>query len=246
VTMAMNRLERPVRELARFWGIALRTPPVAVGLALLGLAIVIHIPTLNQPLLETQWFRQTTTAYPALLFHEQGIDLLRPQLPVFGPPFVLPIEFPLFQAAAAILMDLGVPADPAMRITALVCFLITAVLVWRLLVAIAGEAAGLAGLAAFLFSPLGLLISRMSLIEYMATAGALAFIFWGLRWHEIELLNDRKGKPLFRFSDSIRKKLDGKKIQKVHVSISHTAEYAVAFVVFETGRDEGEKPAERI
>ncbi len=68
----------------------------------------------------------------------------------------------------------------------------------------------------------------------------------GLLWHEIELLNDRKGKPLFRFSDSIRKKLDGKNIQKVHVSISHTAEYAVAFVVFETGRDEGEKPAERI
>ena len=24
----------------------------------------------------------------------------------------------------------------------------------------------------------------MSLIEYMATAGALAFVLWGLRWHE--------------------------------------------------------------
>jgi hypothetical protein len=184
VTIAGNRLDRPVAGLTRFWGIVSSTPPVAIGLALLGLAIVIHIPTLNQPLLETQGFRQTTTAYPALLFHQQGIDLLRPQLPVFGPPFVLPIEFPLFQAAAAIVMDLGVPADPAVRLTALVCFLITAVLVWRLLVAIAGEAAGLAGLAAFLFSPLGLLISRMSLIEYMATAGALAFILWGLRWHE--------------------------------------------------------------
>ena len=68
----------------------------------------------------------------------------------------------------------------------------------------------------------------------------------GIRWHEIELLNDRTGKPVFRFSESIRKQLDGKKIRKVHVSISHTAEYAVAFVVFETGRDEGEKPAERI
>jgi holo-[acyl-carrier protein] synthase len=55
----------------------------------------------------------------------------------------------------------------------------------------------------------------------------------GIRWHEIELLNDRKGKPVFRFSESIRKKLVGKKIRKVHVSISHTAEYAVALVVFE-------------
>lgn len=67
----------------------------------------------------------------------------------------------------------------------------------------------------------------------------------GIRWHEIELINDRSGKPVFRFSAGIRKKLEGKNIRKVHVSISHTAEYAVAFVVFEPGRDKSEKPAER-
>ena len=173
-----------MRRLPRFRDMASRTSPVAVGLGLLGLALVIHIPTLNQPLLETQSFRQTTTAYPALLFYEHGIDLFRPQVPVFGPPFVLPIEFPLFQAAASRVMYLGVSPDAAVRLTALICFLITAALVWRLLVALAGEAAGLAGLAAFLFSPLGLLISRMSLIEYMATAGGLAFVLWGLRWHQ--------------------------------------------------------------
>ena len=184
MTIARGGLERSRQELARFRLIASRIPPVAIGLALLGLAILIHIPTLSQPLLETQGFRQTTTAFPALLFHQEGIDLLRPQVPVFGPPFVLPIEFPLFQVAAAILMNLGVPADPAVRLTALACFLITALLVWRLLVKIAGEAAGLVGLAAFIFSPLGLLVSRMSLIEYLATAGGLAFVLWSLRWHE--------------------------------------------------------------
>jgi len=167
------------RRLTWFWDIASRTNPVAIGLGLLALAFVIHIPTLGQPLLETQSFRQTTTAYPALLFYEHGIDLFRPQVPVFGPPFVLPIEFPLFQAAASLVMHLGVSPDAAVRLTALVCFLITASLVWRLLVALAGEAAGLAGLVAFLFSPLGLIVSRMSLIEYMATAGGLAFILWG-------------------------------------------------------------------
>jgi hypothetical protein len=172
------------RRLTWFWSIAERTNPVAIGLGLIGLAFVIHIPTLNQPLLETQSFRQTTTAYPALLFYQHGIDLFHPQVPVFGPAFVLPIEFPLFQAAASLVMHLGVSPDAAVRLTALVCFLITASLVWRLLVALAGEAAGLAGLAAFLFSPLGLIVSRMSLIEYMATAGALAFVLWGLRWHE--------------------------------------------------------------
>jgi len=183
-----SRLDRSLsaagRRLTWFWSVAERSNPVAIGLGLLGLALVIHIPTLNQPLLETQSFRQTTTAYPALLFYQQGIDLFRPQVPVFGPPFSLPIEFPLFQAAASLVMHLGVSPDAAVRLTALVCFLLTALLVWRLLVALAGEAAGLAGLAALLFSPLGLLVSRMSLIEYMATTGSLAFVLWGLRWHE--------------------------------------------------------------
>jgi hypothetical protein len=171
-------------RLTSLWGTVSSVSPVAVGLGLIGLAFLIHIPTLNQPLLETQSFRQTTTSYPALLFFQQGINLFRPQVPVFGPPFLLPIEFPLFQAAASLVMHLGLAPDPAVRLTALVCFLITAALLWRLLVAIAGEAAGLAGLAAFLFSPLGLIVSRMSLIEYMATAGGLAFILCGLRWHE--------------------------------------------------------------
>jgi holo-[acyl-carrier protein] synthase len=55
----------------------------------------------------------------------------------------------------------------------------------------------------------------------------------GINWNEIELLNDRSGKPHFHLSDSIRKKLEKRKILKVHVSVTHTAEYAVAFVVFE-------------
>jgi holo-[acyl-carrier protein] synthase len=67
----------------------------------------------------------------------------------------------------------------------------------------------------------------------------------GIRWHEIELLNDRAGKPVFRFSESILKKLEDRKVRKVHVSISHTAEYAVAFVVFEPGEVGGAWQAER-
>lgn len=158
--------------------------PTAAGLSLVALSALVHLPTLDQPLLETQSFRQTHTAFNALIFHQNGIDLLRPQLPVFGPPFVLPIEFPIFQALASLVMGLGVAPDVAMRLTALVCFLTTGILVWRLLARVGGEAAGLAGLAAFLFSPLGLLVSRMSLIEYLATASSLAFVLASLEWHE--------------------------------------------------------------
>ena len=57
----------------------------------------------------------------------------------------------------------------------------------------------------------------------------------GIRWSEIELLNDRSGKPLFRLSEGIRKILQKRGVARVHVSVSHTVEYAVAFVLFETG-----------
>jgi hypothetical protein len=158
--------------------------PIPAGISLLFVCALIHLPTLDQPLLETQSFRQTHTAYNALIFYRDGIDLLHPKLPVFGPPFVFPIEFPIFQALASLVMSLGVAPDVAVRFTALVCFLATGALLWRLLARLAGEAAGLAGLAAFLFSPLGLLVSRMSLIEYLVTAASLAFVVWSLNWHE--------------------------------------------------------------
>ena len=55
----------------------------------------------------------------------------------------------------------------------------------------------------------------------------------GIHWNEIELLNDRSGKPHFHLSDGIKKELGKREIKKVHVSVTHAAEYAVAFVVFE-------------
>ncbi len=67
----------------------------------------------------------------------------------------------------------------------------------------------------------------------------------GIRWNEIELLNDRSGKPLFRLSEGIRKKLRKRSVVRAHVSISHTTEYAVAFVIFETGEEPPDGSTER-
>ena len=74
---------------------------------LLLLAVLIHLPTLGAPLLDRHPFRQTQTAFTARIFHEQGIDLLHPKLPILGAPWEVPFEFPLFQAVAAVVMDVG-------------------------------------------------------------------------------------------------------------------------------------------
>ena len=146
--------------------------------------VVFVSPTLDQPLLERHAFRQTQTAYTARIFHEDGIDLIHPKLPVFGEPFEAPFEFPLFQAAASLVMDAGVSDDMSMRTTALACFVITALLLFGLVRQVAGPVSGVAALFAFVMTPLSLSWARASLMEYMATAGAVGFTWATISWRE--------------------------------------------------------------
>lgn len=160
--------------------------PTSSRIAILALAValIVRIPSLDLPLIEWHGWRQTWTAYTALLFHEQGIDLLHPKLPIFGRPFEVPQEFPLVQAIAAIVMDLGVSADLAMRATHLGLFFLSAALLYGLMRRVAGAWPALATLVVFLFVPTNLLWSRASLVEYGATAGAIGFLWAGIVWRE--------------------------------------------------------------
>ncbi len=148
------------------------------------LAVAIHLPTLDQPLVDRHGFRQTQTAYTARIFRADGIDLLHPKLPVFGPPWEAPFEFPLYQASAAVVMDAGVPEDRALRSTALAWFTLSAVLLYLLVRRQTGWLGANVALFSFLFSPFGLLWSREALIEYLAVAACLLFALAGLRWRD--------------------------------------------------------------
>ncbi|HUG64667.1 MAG TPA: glycosyltransferase family 39 protein, partial [Gaiellaceae bacterium] len=129
-------------------------------------------------------FRQTQTAYTARIYHEQGIDLLHPKLPVLGEPFEVPFEFPLFQAAASIVMDAGVDDDRAMRTTGLACFLLTALLLFGLVRHVTGRVGAIAAVAAFVFTPFAFVWGRASLMEYLATAGGVGFAWATIVWRE--------------------------------------------------------------
>lgn len=154
-----------------------------VAAVILG-AIAVRISGLGLPIIEWHGWRQTWTAYTALLFHQQGIALFHPQLPIFGPPFEAPMEFPLFQALAALAMDAGVTPDLAMRLTGLATFVLAAYLLWVLARRYAGSIAALVSLVVFLFVPLNLLFGKASLPEYLAIVGAIAWLLFGLRWRE--------------------------------------------------------------
>ncbi|MCC7274912.1 MAG: glycosyltransferase family 39 protein [Alphaproteobacteria bacterium] len=58
------------------------------------------------PLLDQHAFRQTQTALTVYWYLQQGIDLLRPPLPLFGTAQpAIPFEFPLYQAIVAVMLD---------------------------------------------------------------------------------------------------------------------------------------------
>lgn len=140
------------------------------------------LPSLGQSLLETHAHRQTQTAYTAVLFARDGIDLLRPPLPILGPPGALPQEFPIAQALGALLIEAGVNADMAMRLVGLAGFLATAAMLVLLAHHVMGRFGTLVALAAFLFNAHAWVYGRTSLIEYIATAGSLGFLYFGIRW----------------------------------------------------------------
>jgi len=148
------------------------------------LAVLVRVPTLDQPLIEHHTWRQTQTAYTAVVYAEQGIDLLHPRLPVVGPPFEAPYEFPLFQAVAALLIDAGLPADMAGRLLGLISFALSAALVWLVGRMLLGPRVALVAVIAYTASPLSLMFGRQFLIEYMAVFAALAFVAAAIKWIE--------------------------------------------------------------
>lgn len=165
-------------------------PPVNRGyrwaLIMLAVYCVGVLPSLGQSLVETHAHRQTQTAYTALLYAEGEIDLLRPPLPILGPPGSIPQELPVFQAAGALVMRLGVPADAAMRLVGLATFLIAAWLLYLLARRLMGTTGALVGLGAFVFNPLAWVYGRTSLIEYLAVAGGIGFLYFAIRWMETD------------------------------------------------------------
>jgi hypothetical protein len=151
---------------------------------LVALAVTLRAPTLDQPLVEAHGFRQTQTGYTAVLYHERGVNPLHTWLPVLGEPFEVPFEFPLFQVIAVLPMMFGASPEIALRGAGLMTFIASALLLYGLIRHVADWRAALASLAVFLFVPFGILWGRTSAMEFLATAGAVAWLWMGLWWRE--------------------------------------------------------------
>jgi len=54
-----------------------------------------------------------------------------------------------------------------------------------------------------------------------------------ITWHDIEIVSDDQGVPTLNISGEAAKLVKGKGVERMHISISHTTEHAVAHVIFE-------------
>ncbi len=175
--MGRGNGQRATREAPR------RLGALAVGV-LLALSLAVRMRNLASPLVEEHAFRQTQTAITVWTFVEEGIAPFAYQTPVFGPPWRLPFEFPLFQIAAAVLARAGGSSiDVACRLTNLSFFYLSALCLYGLCrMHFRPRAASACILVAYAWLPYAIFWSRTAMIDYCSVFLALGYAYWFLRW----------------------------------------------------------------
>jgi hypothetical protein len=151
------------------------------------IAIVVLITrwsTLSQPLVERHDFRQTQTAFTTLTMANGDGGLFSSKLPLFGSPWELPLEFPLFQFIASLNHRLfNLEIDFANRFTSLIFFCLCLFPLQTIASRYMTRLGSLLTCLSFAFSPLAIQWSRASLIEYCVVFFGLLFVshflqFW--------------------------------------------------------------------
>ena len=174
-----------------------RDPFAVIFAFALILYTALTMPSLSQPLLDQHAFRQSQTAISAEWMANDLNPLRMPyyETPVFGAPWRVPFEFPIFQWLSAVLHVVsGMAIGTACRTVSVVMHLACLFPLWRLAAPVA-EMMNSAKPAAtvrrrlfwvvgslFLLSPILLYWSRASLIESTALYCGLEYLAAQMRW----------------------------------------------------------------
>ena len=170
-------LDRRLSQLMSWRG---TLPLLAAGL----IASCLWVMTRNwdASLLDRYQFRQTQTALTAFWLQQDGFSLAYP-LPIFGPPWSVPHEFPFYQwLVAAVAQITGTTLLSAARAVSIVCFLAMLPAVYGLAAAVESDPRRrLLVPAAVLTTPVCLFYARTFMIESCACALAVWFLYAQVR-----------------------------------------------------------------
>jgi hypothetical protein len=130
------------------------------------IGFLIQLPMLFFNLSEADSFRFAQTTFVVKEFLLNGIDFRMP-IPIFGSNSFVPFEFPLFQIFASFIAYLfGIDPLVATRLSALIFFQATGILLYLLSKKWFGTDAALVGAVLFQFLPFGLRYAHSPLIEF--------------------------------------------------------------------------------
>lgn len=140
------------------------------------MGFIVQLLFLRTNLIDLYAFRQTQTAFTIREYMSGNWSIDTP-LPVLGPPWSNPYEFPLFQGIAALLGNFsGLAADTAGRVTGLLFFIASGILLAVLIRRWFGTRASLVALVLFQATPFAAQWASASLIEFAATAFVLGAV----------------------------------------------------------------------
>ena len=131
-------------------------------------------------------FRETQTAFGVRSILRNGMSIFRADVPVFGPPWKLPFEFPVFQYCAAVVEQIfGFGEVKSSLITATIFFLASGVALFVLVRIVSESATARIALILYLFSAYGLHFGTRVSIEFTAVFFLLLAMISILKFFEV-------------------------------------------------------------
>jgi hypothetical protein len=151
------------------------------GVLNLALSILPRLPFLDHI---SSWWRSSHTLLTSLWFQKEGINLFHYQTPVFGPPWQVPLEFPLYQAVCAVFSNItSIDITLSSRLVSLFIFYLSALLLMLLcLEFLDSKPLCLIILTVYLWLPFNIRYSTEILPDYFSVVLAFGYLYWIYRW----------------------------------------------------------------
>lgn len=139
----------------------------------------------NTPINQEYDFVQAKAAM-GTYYMAKGGPILRVELPIFGPPWFFPQEFPFYQLTSAWIYKLtGMPLESAGRLTSKIFFYFSCIPLFLIAMALGfRKRTALIPLTLFLASPLYLFWSRQFMIECTAIFFGLSYLAAVMLWKQ--------------------------------------------------------------
>jgi hypothetical protein len=130
------------------------------------------------------WWRSSHTLLTSFWFQREGINLFAYQTPIFGPPWKVPLEFPLYQAISTVFSNITkLNLTLSSRLTSLAIFYLSAVFLLLLcLEFIQSRPLCFVILTVYLWLPYNIRYSTEILPDFLSVLLALSFLYWLKKW----------------------------------------------------------------